>query len=171
MKKIALFLAVTVLLSCALGGCGKKESASSAGIANPMVETDEAGLMEQLGLRFGTAADAEDVKYFVINNSLGEMQFTLDGVELCARIQPAAEFTDISGMNYDVDTQTDVAVGGCAGKLMTYAVTDTNVQALLWFDVVPGIMYSLSAQGKDLSAIDLPAIAAQVYSPMQGNAG
>lgn len=175
MKKFALLLAICVLMMCAFTGCKAPEEAPAeepvANMVNPMVETDADGLAEQLGLRFNCPENAEDVKYFVINGTLGEMQFTVDGVKLSARIQPAAEYTDISGMNYTFESEEDITVGSCQGKQLVHNGDGETAEVVLWFDAAPGIMYSLSGQGADLSAIDFPAIAAQVYSPMQGEAG
>lgn len=174
MKKLAIVLTLCLTLTCILAGCGTKpveRSGATACIPSPLRETDPDGLMEQLGLRFGTVDNAENVMYFVVADTLGEMDFTVDGIDLCARVQPATEFTDISGMYYDFETEEDIAVGSCSGKRLYHEGENESAEIILWFDTAPGIMYSLSGQGEDLSGIDFTAIAEQVYSPMQGNAG
>lgn len=169
MKKYAILLLLCVMLPCILSGC-KEKTEPAAGVPNPMVQTDEAGLMEKLGLRFGTVKGAENIQYFVIADTLGEMRFSLDGTDLCARIQPAAEYTDISGMYYNFEEEEDIMVGSCAGKRLLHNTNGEMVEVCLWFDAAPGIMYSLSAQGDDLSSVDFLDIAQQVYTPMQGEA-
>lgn len=46
-----------------------------------------------------------------------------------------------------------------------------SVDVCIWYDVVPGYVYSLSTRGADLDGFDITAIAEQVYKPMQGNVG
>lgn len=175
MKKFAVLFAICLVVMCIFTGCKAPEEAPveepAATMVNPMVETDADGLMEQLGLRLNCPENAENVKYFVIAGNLGEMQFTMDGVKLSARIQPAAEYTDISGMYYDFETEEEISIGSCQGKHLRHSGDGENAEVVLWFDVAPGIMYSLSGQGDELSAIDFPAIAEQVYAPMQGEVG
>ena len=40
----------------------------------------------------------------------------------------------------------------------------------MWYDIVPGVMYSLSVYSTDLDGLDLTAVAEQVYVPVQGDA-
>lgn len=166
MKKIAIVLTVA-LLALLFSVC----SAESATLANPMVETDEQGLLETLGVRFNIPEGAQDVKYFVINGELGEAQFTLINAEITVRIQPSAEFTDISGAYYEWTVEEDDTVGVCEAKTMRYIGEDETVDVCLWFDVAPGIMYSVTAIAPDLDGFDVTAIAEQVYAPLQGEAG
>lgn len=148
---------------------GAEEKGEMVGMANPMVETDAKGVMDKTGLEFKIPEGASDVQYFVINNELAEARFKLDGVEYTARMQPTGEFTDISGYYYEWDSQEDAKVGGLDAKMMRKN-GDPTIDVILWFDAVPGVMYSLSAQAKDLDGFDISAVAEQMYVPMQGNA-
>ena len=49
--------------------------------------------------------------------------------------------------------------------------TGEIIEIFLWFDVVPGLMYSVTAQGMDLDGFDIQAIAEQLYIPTQGDVG
>ncbi len=43
------------------------------------------------------------------------------------------------------------------------------MELCLWYDRVPGLMYSLSVYTTELDGLDLTAVAEQVYIPVQGN--
>ena len=49
------------------------------------------------------------------SDHLAEMQFTVDHDEFCARIQPAEEAMNISGMYFEWENEDDVKIGSCAG--------------------------------------------------------
>lgn len=170
MKKTVVLVLACVLLVSLFAGCKKAEEVPTAGLANPMVETDEAGMEEAIGMGFGTVAEAEDVQYFVVNQAYGEMQFTVNGISLDARIQSTAEFTDISGMYYEFDTEEAVEVGYCEGKLLRTTADGNEIALCLWYDAAPGVMYSLSGSAEDLSKVDFAAIANQLFEPTQGDA-
>ena len=88
-----------------------------------------------------------------------------------ARIKPSAEFEDISGMYYDWTATDDTwKVGYCDAKAMSYiSETEDDAMVVLWYDVVPGLMYSISATSGDLDGLDLSVYAEQVYIPVQGD--
>ena len=85
----------------------------------------------------------------------------------------SAEFEDISGMYYDWTATNDTwKVQHCDARTMSYiSKTEDDAMVTLWYDAAPGLMYSLSAAGKDLNGLDLPVLADQIYIPTQGNAG
>lgn len=171
MKKFFIIsLAVLLVLSCS--GCAKKEEKPSAGIPNPMVETDADGIMEKLGLSFNVPEGVKDVKYFIIADELAQMQFTLEGdVECCARIKPSAEFEDISGMFYEADIKDKGKVGYSEAEIYRVKTDGKTIDICLWYDVAPGLMYSVSAEAKDLDGFDIQAIAEQTYVQTQGDVG
>ena len=140
-------------------------------IPNPMKETDADGIMQAMGVRFGVPDGAENVRYVIINDEMAQMSFELDSTEFTARIKPSAEFEDISGMYYDwTFTDDSWKVGYCDAKAMSYiSETEDDAMVLLWYDVVPGLMYSISAVSGDLDGLDLSVYAEQVYIPMQGD--
>ena len=144
-----------------------------AGMPNPWTETTAEGLMEALGLEFIVPEGAENVTYRMLKDeALAEMEFDLDGMRYTARIQPAVEWTDISGMYYEWEnTLEDITIGGRAAWEGRAADGDHTADLCLWFDVVPGLMYSLGTVGEgDLDGFDLTAVAEQIYAPVQGDA-
>ena len=167
-KLISIFLTSLMLLSCAA-----LAEAPVDGMSNPWTETTAEGLMEALGLEFAVPEGAENVAFRMLGEtSLAEMEFDLDGMTYTARIQPAVEWTDISGMYYEWEsTVEDFTIGDCPAWEGRAADGDDTADLCLWFDVVPGLMYSLGTVGEgDLDGFDLTAVAEQVYVPVQGAA-
>ena len=180
-RKIALLLAAVLLLGCVLTACDEDDvkaveqvveaTEQSAGLANPMVETDAKGFVEQVGAELNVPQGATDVKYYVIDKTLGQMDFKLNGMDFTARVKSSDKFEDISGMYCTWDAEEDCTICGFDGRQMRGKTDGSAVDVCLWYDVVPGLMYSLTAQAKDLSGFDPTAVAEQVYKPMQGNVG
>lgn len=148
------------------------EDPTIIGMPNPMVEVTKEELEKQLGFSFGVPEGATDVCYYIIAGELGEMLFTLDGLEYTARIKPADAYEDISGLYFNWDVTDDCKIGGREGKSMRYIGGETELteDLCLWYDAAPGLMYSLATHSSDLSGFDITAIAAKVFVPVQGEA-
>ena len=142
---------------------------------NPWEDMTEEQLMEASGMTFGVPEGAENVIYrFLRSENLAEMQFTLGNDEFCARIQPAAlaqgELLDISGMYFDWENEEAVLIGHCEGTIgQAQTGSEDWVELCLWYDLAPGLMYSLAVYTTDPDGLDLTAVAGQVYIPAQGN--
>lgn len=173
MKKV-LMIVLSVLCVLALASCANKkaEEESTVGMSNPWEDTDAEGFVEKTGLDLNVPEEAENVIFRVLTETkLGEMRFTLDGVTYNARIQYTDEWEDLSGIYVSWDSTEDCEVSYCSGKLMTGKSDGETVKLVEWFDIVPGVMYSLSCSGKDVDGVDVVAVAEQVFRPMQGNVG
>ena len=172
MKKIAFTLALVLVMTCVLAACAPKAQ-PSAGLPNPMVESDAAGILQKFGVEFGLPANAEDVKYFIVADQFAEVQFRQDDIAYTARIQSAAEFTDISGIAGGWDVEDDCSLFGGRGqaKSMRKASDGMTYDTILWYDVVPGLMYSITAKAADLDGYDLQPMAETVFIPTQGEVG
>ena len=119
-----------------------------------------------------TGIEIDDCQF--VSEKLAEMQFTIDEDEYCARIQPAAlkkgELMNISGIYYKWEHEEPITVGHCDGTIaMSQADSEDWVELCLWYDLAPGLMYSLSVVTTELDGLDLTAVAQQVYVPMQGD--
>lgn len=173
MKKIALILAAVLVMTCVLAACAQK-SEQTAGLPNPMVDSDPKGIMDRFGVEFGVPEGAKDVRYFIVDDTFAEMQFNKDGIKYHARIQPAAEFTDISGIVGGWDVEDDCSLFGGRGQAKAMRVNSGEAgtyDTILWFDVVPGVMYSITANAADLDGYDLQPMAETVFIPTQGEVG
>lgn len=138
-------------------------------VINPWTETTPDGLMQSLGLSFDVPEGAENVAYRMLENEmLAEMQFDLNAVHFNARIKPAVEFEDISGMYYEWASDEPAGVGWCEGRLLRAGDGESTADLLLWFDAAPGLMYSLSALSPE--GTDLLSIADAVYRITQSDA-
>ena len=146
------------------------------GMANPWETVTAEQLAEETGFTFGVPEGAEDVVYrFLREEALAEVQFTWEGCEFCARIQPAAledgQMMNISGMYFEWEDEEEVTVGPCQGTIGQVKTGSTEwVQLCQWYDAAPGLMYSLSMYtDHDPDGLDLVAIAEQIYQPVQGD--
>ena len=144
-------------------------------LPNPWQDLTAEQLSAVSGITFGVPEGAEDVIWrWMKDTGLAEMQFTLDGDEYCARIQPAAlkegELPDISGIYIAWETEEDVTVHHCRGVLSQAQFGSSDwVQRCLWYDAAPGLICSLSVSTEDPGGLDLTAVAEQVYTPVQGD--
>lgn len=139
-------------------------------IGNPWVDTTAEKLVQTLGLTFGEPEGAEEILYRMLESeNLAEMQFVLQGAKCTARIKPAAEWEDISGLYFEWDSEESCEIGWCEGKILRAA--DESIQLCLWFDVVPGLMYSLSVEISDGEEIDFHEWTEMIYIPAQGDVG
>ncbi len=167
MKKITAILTACLLVVCLFTACGEQPDEPTS-VSNPMVGVTKEQVVEKIGAPLGEVSDAENVTYFIIGDEIGEMQFDSNGVKITARIKLTAEAEDISGVYYEWDSVTDESVSYCDAKLMTCTDNGKTLQLCTWFDVVPGISYSVFASGEDLSGFDILGICEQVFTPIQG---
>lgn len=168
MKKLMSCLLIALLTAC-LGLTGLAE----VGMANPWVETTAEEMAQTIGVELGVPEGAENIVWRMMPEvGMGEMTFTWDGMDYTARVQPTAEFEDISGLYYEWEHEEPCQVSWCEGKLMrtTDADQGLTIDLCLWFDVVPGVMYAVSASAPDLDGFDILAAAEQLFVPMQGDA-
>ena len=179
MKKLIAALAVCLMVLCLFTACAANDDqtaepqaepteAPESGVANPLAESDADEILQQLGLTIGIPEGAENVQYFILNGDTEEVHFTLNGLDYVARMKSTAGFEDISGMNYEWTTTLDDELNGRECKLMRYCGEDGDVDVCLWYDVVPGLMYSISTSDSSLDGFDITAIALKVFEPMQG---
>ena len=173
MKKISFVLIVLCFMVVFTAAFDKpdKGKETSVGVANPWVETDPEGLMKTLGLQFDVPEDAKDVTYRMNeSDKMAEMRFTLYDMPFTARIKPVGtELEDISGMHYKWDHEKESNAHWYQEKIMSAKDGKDTVQVFLWFDIVPGLMYSLSTKAPDLDGFDIIAVAQMVYHEVQGD--
>ena len=156
MKKTLCILLTLAL--CLLG------AAVAETIANPWIESTSADIAEAIGATFGVPEGAEVVAYGLMpEDGLAEMDFTLDGMEYVARIQPAEAFTDISGLFYEWEAETPFPLADMEGLERRAADGEETIDSALWFDETMGLMYALSTSGPDLDGFDITPIAAAIY--------
>lgn len=167
-KRLLLILTSAMVLATGITGCGKKQEAAGAatntGLANPMVEADYESIVELTGANFVIPGDATDVKYFIYNNEMGEVQYKYEvgDTDITIRLKKTDGLTDISGLNYSWTYVNEGMLGDCPEKDYIYRTDSEAVQLCQYYVESIGVTYSVSAQAKDLDGFDIIAIAEQV---------
>ena len=132
-------------------------------------------LLQNLGFDIARVPDgAADITYnaFVLDGlTVAETTFTLDGIRWSYRVAATGDvsedFADISGVSGSCAVSADAEVGWCPARLN---FTDGGAGKVCWFDVAPGLLYSLSAD-TGASEQGLLDMAAALCSPAQGDVG
>ena len=139
-------------------------------LPNPMQESNEQEIMETLGISFDLPEGTEDVKYFIIDAgdepAMAQAMFMYNGANITYRIQSGAEFADISGVYEEWATTDTAEIGYCSGEIY---LSDDGQGVCLWFDTVPGLMYSVYMDTQ-ADAEALAVLANELFVPMQGDA-
>ena len=101
--------------------------------------------------------------------TVAETTFVIDGItysyRMAATLEIGEDFADISGMEGPFGQNTAGEVLWCGAKL---SFDEGGRGKIIWFDVVPGILYSLSAD-RGASADMLQNMAVQLFEPAQDN--
>lgn len=132
-------------------------------------------IVEILGYDIAVAPEnAENVLYnaFELDGlTVGETVFTLDGVSYSYRMAATwaveEDFADISGLEEEFQNQTASEIMWCPARL---SFDEGGAGKVVWFDVAPGLLYSLSMD-QDASEETLLTLANQLFSPAQGDVG
>ena len=165
MRKI-LSILLAVVLATALFGCSKKtETETPTQLPNPIKESTAKEILETLGISFHIPEDAKNISYSTIQVSEGkaiaQANFSINNVEYTHRIQPRPAFEDISGAYYEWKTVKKIEVSYCMGELR-YNTGKEGV--CLWYDTVPGLMYSLYTE-KEAGEESLLTLANLLFVP------
>ena len=160
MKRV-LWIALVMLVACAA-------SLAEAGTPDAWAQTTAQGLMDALGLQLGLPAGASNVNWQMLEaEQLGEVQFTWQSVDYCARVAPTDDFEDISGLHCEWQARESCAVGRCEGICLRAEGETGPTELCLWFDERTGLTYALSAVADDLDGFDILAAANILYIPLQ----
>ena len=195
MKKILVTL-LAVIMAVAMCSCGSKDEESN--LANPVTECTQEEMLEATGLELAAPEGATDVVYAYIEaeneETIAQVQFTVDGNTFCYRAQPTAatsimaeidedgfymadtlqETLDsglnigsaLSGLDYEWEACATIDIAHCEGIAGFNA---GKAGFVAWLDVAPGILYSLGMDtgcSQDL----LMDMAETVFVPVQGEA-
>ena len=169
-RKIGILVLTVILTLC---GCGAKSEEVSTSLANPWTDADEEGVLAATGFDLVAPEGATDVHYsFMDEDKLAQMTYSMDNISWVYRVKAANELEDISGMNYEWVVTEEGTVSGREAIYMAYsdASEDTEyldsvqyVQVVNWYDVVPGVTYSLSASGNAVNGMDIQVLAEQIF--------
>ena len=192
MMKKNLVKIMTILMATAMAAtmiaCGKTEEAAEAaevvteeaaseeaaeeeivGMGNPIEEVDYEKLVEVAGMEVFLPDNAEDLTYLLINNELGEIRYTTEegSTKMTLRAQKLDEFTDISGLYYEWNDESEGTLWDYASKEMAARTDEGDIQVVLWYNQWAGVMYSLSAEANDLDGFDVYGAAMNLMQPAE----
>lgn len=136
--------------------------------------TTASEIVEELGYNVAIAPEgATDITYdaFRINNlAVAETTFLLDSIRYSYRMAATYEtvlpFADISGTETNYEHHVTAEVGWCPAELY---YTENGAGKIIWFDIVPGLLYSLSME-TGASEESLLSLAHELFSPAQDEA-
>lgn len=154
--------------------CGIQWCLSGDGDVQSLLHTAQI-ITEKLGYEIAVApAGAEEVSYNVFELDglvVGETRFILDGAVWSYRMaqtwETEKEFADISGIEDGFQEQTTGEILWCPARLY---FDEGGAGKVVWFDVVPGLLYSLSVE-QGASAETILDMANQLFEPAQGETG
>ena len=137
------------------------------------VLTAASQILRATGLDVTVAPEsAENITYNVFlsgNLTVAETTFVIDGItyayRMAATTEIGEEFADISSMEGPFMENTEGEVLWCTAKL---GFDEGGQGRIIWFDVAPGILYSLSAES-GASAEMLQDMALRLFEPAQDN--
>ena len=132
-------------------------------------------MMANLGYDIASAPDgAENVEFNVISQNgltISETKFTFEGVSYSYRIASIdtvpENIPDISGVNQNYQSELDENIQGRSAKLF---FTSDGSGKVIWFDVVPGLAYSLTVDSGAEQQL-LMDMANSIFTPTQGDVG
>ena len=163
---LVLILCAGIFANVLPGACFAEEHLS--GFPNPLHESDRQGVLEATGFALDAPENAQDVEYFYLDTDplTAELRFTLDGHKFAYRASGENAFKDISGMYYTWENTTEAALSYLRAEL---SWNEGKEGIMLWYDLVPGVMYSLSVDsGAD--PMLLCSTADDIFVPVQGDA-
>lgn len=137
------------------------------------VLTTASQILHIIGLDVAVSPEgAENITYnaFLLDDlTVAETTFIVDGITYAYRMAATTEigenFADISGMEGPFGQNTEGEVLWCSAKL---SFDEDGQGKIIWFDVVPGILYSLGAES-GTSADMLQNMAELLFEPTQDN--
>lgn len=134
-----------VLFTGFVTGCSKNKLADAtaesiteaatgeaAQLPNPMQEVDGPGEFETIGVHMVAPAGAKDLKCFIINGEVADMQFTMDGVSYTWRASDTAE--DFAGIfeRFEEEILTEEYVDGSLSAQIEIRTTESGGRLASW---------------------------------------
>ena len=162
---LVLMLCAGIFANVLPGACFAEEHLS--GFPNPLHDSDRLGVLEATGFALDAPEGAEEAAWFWFNTEpkIAELRFKADGHNFTYRASGENAFTDISGMYYTWEENTEASLAYLKAEI---SWNEGKEGIMLWYDMVPGVMYSLSVDsGAD--PMLLCSMADAVFVPVQGD--
>jgi len=166
-RRLAVVLSVLLVLG-SFSAC-QQEATGTTQIVNP-VSSCTVEDIRALGYGFTLPDSAKEISYSIItlseNEKIAQVSFVVEKIRYNHRMTAANEMNDISGVYFSIE-EKDAEVEYCPAKI---AVNEEGLGKVYWYDVVPGLLYSLSAD-KGANEELLLTMAEEVFVSAQGDVG
>lgn len=143
-----------------------------AGMSNPWVDSDKAGVLEATGFNLVAPADAANVAYsYMPSTGMAQMNYTTGNAMMVYRAQPTEGLEDISGVYCEWDFVEETKIAGMDAMEYNYAseqegdfIDDMEFTRVInWYDAQNKVTYSLSAIGQ-LNGMDTAVYAEELFN-------
>ena len=132
-------------------------------------------IVESMGYHMAVVPEgAKDITYHALGldgHTVGEVSFVLNKVRwsyrMAATMELEADFRDISGQEDAYANESETQLAWCSARL---SWNEDGTGKLVWFDLVPGLLYSLTMDS-GASEQALMDMAQQLYEPAQDDVG
>ncbi len=102
------------------------------GMPNPMVEVKDAAEIEKaLGLSLKTPEGATDIFYFIVAETMAEVNYYIGEIGYVYRLERTSSPEDISGIYDQFSENSEQTIGGITYKLM---YTKDAAGGICWYD-------------------------------------
>ena len=146
---------------CALVACAMLLCAACAFAApNPMVESSYSEILTKLGLGILAPGAAQEAQWFIIDDDLAQVGFSIYEIPYTLRAKAASAAEDISGMYFSSGDETKVNILWNEGS---YRAEDGVGARVMWYDAQNGVAYSLSCEDAGIEKDTLVEYAADAY--------
>ena len=134
-KKAMVFITCFCVLAVTVAG--------AVGLPNPVRDVTSEEMINETGISFVIPEGVTDEIYSIITMEadISQVQFTLDGIEYCYRIQPSDELSDISGMHYEWTVNSIVELPYAEAEVH---FNEGEAGIILWYSAVMGLICSVS---------------------------
>ncbi|MDO4467206.1 MAG: hypothetical protein Q4C49_09405 [Bacillota bacterium] len=146
-------------------------------MVNPMSEYSKEEFGQKIGVYLEAPQGVSNVHYFLYTNQdglLGEMQFTMQGKDYSQRVMATSKLSLHDMSEGDLETFTGVygnwknAKTNKVGYCEAFTLEENGQKTIVWLDVAPGIVYSVTTSDTSVTMNELVAIVNQLFVPVQG---
>lgn len=144
MKKLVCVLMLIAAMFLLLAGCSGGNAEGEVGMPNPMVEHSSIDdIAKLLGVKMQAPDESTNVKYYLIGDTIGQIDFTLDGIDYTYR-GGSADIENMAGI-YGSDDAATVSYDAVCGESIVVS-SNGDVCVANWTHSGETVQYSLSGK-------------------------
>lgn len=154
------------------------ETSEGMGIANPWIDSDQAGVFKATGFDLIAPAGAANAAYsYMPSTGMAQLNYTMDHAMWVYRVQPTDALEDISGIYCEWNYTWETKVAGMDAMEYSYASNTEGdfvdnmecTRVINWYDAQSRVTHSLSVIGTDLNSMDTAVYAENLYKLNTGD--